>query len=95
MMIDNVTLNTSSSLGGNIILYNISCTLLNANNITLNSTFDSLNNDIILNVNNISAVCKGHYNYVISIFGTSKVIDDTWNLTVTQATESIYIGLRT
>ena len=87
----NMTLGQNSSA----ILYNVTCTLQNISDISLNTTFDSVMNNIIVNVNNVSGLCAGRYHYALSIFGNNQTLDDTWNITINQTTLSVLVGLRT
>ncbi|TNV80198.1 hypothetical protein FGO68_gene9674 [Halteria grandinella] len=75
-------------------LYNVQCQLYNVSDIYFTSEFYDADDNIGISANNVSAICGGLYNYTIEIFGSQTSINDTWNMTISNASLLLIFGIR-
>ena len=73
----------------------MTCLLQNVTDILLDSIFNNLTNNVEVLLNNVTGLCEGLYDFELEIFGNKRKISDTWNMTITDATLVVLIGLRT
>lgn len=74
-------------------LYNVRCELLNISAIRFSSEFNDQQESISVIANNVSGVCDGLYNYTLDVFGSVRTINDTWNLTIANASYALIFGV--